>query len=421
MDQGKAIELDMPLQSDFLPIAAGCVEDSVLAYGLGRTEAMSLRLAVEEVYAFLADRAPAGQRLTLQCRNGVYYAEVTCRFPGQGLPVDAFNVTSTVSSEDEQSLAEMGLLLAARTVDRLEIEAKGGLVRIHFIKEKKYPSGTGDLGDFSPQGNCREVAASAEMMKQFAQRVEARYAGKALPCVAFPGKVADMVGCGEFDAVLLADEQDHVCAGMFWRYGNKLAEAYGPYIFCSKGQLAVQAVEACLCKLARTSVVCMVVHDPTPETPAGYFEQLSEDGSLLYRQLEEDNGATAYASTELAGFLRESYKKLCLPRDVQQVEYQGETLSLCSAFASRMDRAAARVALTSIWVGQDARKVLQDHVRALTQEGFTEIRFHLDTGEAEQALLGPALAAAGFTPLRILPWGGRGDLLVLAHAEESGK
>lgn len=327
MDQGKIIELDMPLQSEFLPIAAGCVEESVLAYGLGRTEAMSLRLAIEEVYAFLAERAPAGQRLKLQCCNGVYYAEVICHFPGQGLPVGAFNVTSTVSSDDEQSLAEMGLILAARTVDRLEIEARGGLVRIHFIKEKKYPLGTGNLGDFSLLGNCREVATSAEFLKQFAQRVEAHYGEKALPCFAFPGKVADMVACGEFDAALLADEKDHVCAGIFWRYGNKLAEAYGPYIFCAKEQLAVQAVEACLCKLARTPVICMVVHDPMPETPAGYFEQLSEDGSLLYRQLEEDNGATAYIPADLAGFLRESYRNLCLPRDVQQVEYQGETLS----------------------------------------------------------------------------------------------
>ena len=49
-------ELSLPLQAAFLPIATGCVEQSVLAFGMGRAEAMHLTLAVEEVYSFLAAR-----------------------------------------------------------------------------------------------------------------------------------------------------------------------------------------------------------------------------------------------------------------------------------------------------------------------------------------------------------------------------
>lgn len=419
--KAKTIELNMPFQTEFLAVAAGCVEQSVQAYGLGRAEAMHLTLAVEEVFAFLAARASEEQVLKLQCRNGGYYAEVICHFPGQGLPVSAFNITSTVSSDDERSLSEMGLLLAARTVDRLEIEAENGKIRIHFIKEKKYPPASSEPSSLESGGVFRETSPSVEMLKQFAQRVKETYGAKAPAFFTNPGKVADMVECGEYDAAILTDEKGRVGAGMFWRSVGKMAEAFGPYVFCETGKLAIAVVESCLRKLARTSMVCMAVQEPTGEMPQGYFERLAGTGSVLYRQLEEDNGAVAYVHNELAGFLRDSYQYLCLPREVHLVEHQGEHQSPHSAFAVQMDRPAARAVLTPIWVGQDAQRVLQDHVRALQQEGFAEIKFRLDTGEPEQALLGPALVAAGFVPCWILPWGGRGDIAVLSHQEGTGQ
>ena len=114
----------MPFRPEYLPLATGCVEQTVQAYGMGRGEAMHLALAVEEVYSFLANRTTPGQRLRLSCRFAGYYAEVVCRFQRGALPVEAFNITATVSSDDEKSLDEMGLLLAARTVDQLRISAE---------------------------------------------------------------------------------------------------------------------------------------------------------------------------------------------------------------------------------------------------------------------------------------------------------
>lgn len=417
MPHRQNIELNMPLQAAFLPIATGCVEQSVQAYGMGRAEAMHLALAVEEVYSFLAARTSIDQRLKLLCRNGGYYAEVVCRFPQHALPVGAFNITSTVSSEDEESLAEMGLLLAARTVDQLGISAENGEMKIHFVKNKNYPPVREQIADFVLQGGFREVEPETELLKQFACRVTAKYGAQAPSFFTFPGKVADMVACGEYGAVLLADGKGNVGAGMLWRRGHKLAEAFGPYVICDQAQLAIRSLEACLQKMARTSLVCMVVQDPTPDMPPGYFELLAQDGSVLYRQLEEDNGTTSYAHPEFVDFLRKGYQQLYLPREVHPVEYQGESQSPCSAFAAQMNRPAKRVTLTAIWVGQDAAALLLEHVRALKQEGFTEIQFHLDTGVAEQAMLGPALSAAGFIPQWILPWGGRGDLLVLTYRE----
>lgn len=417
MNFATKIELNIPFQAEFLPVAAGCVEQSLQVYGFGRAEAMRLTLAVEEVFAFLSAQAPAGQQLKLECRNGGYYAEVICHFPGQGLPVRAFNITATVSSDDERSLSEMGLLLAARAVDRLEVKSEKGCIRLHFVKEKDYPASSESEGRVAVSGTLREVEPSVEAMKQFAQRVAAVYGAKAPAFFAFPGKVADMVASGEYGATLLADDKGRIGAGVFWRTGGKMAEVFGPYVFCEETTAAAMAVEACLKKMARTALVCLVVQDPTPQMPPGYFEQLAQAGQVMYRQLEEDNGAQAYIHPELANFLRESFRQLCLAREIHQVEHQGEQQSPHAAFAVQMDKPAGRVTLACLWPGLDAPQVLQEHVRVLRQEGFGDIKFRLDTGEAEQALLGPALKAAGFLPAWILPWGGRGDIMVLAHQE----
>jgi len=410
-------ELSLPLQAAFLPIATSCVEQSVQAFGMGRAEAMHLTLAVEEVYSFLAARTAADQRLKLLCRNGGYYAEVVCRFPQHALPVGAFNITSTVSSDDEQSLDEMGLLLAARTVDQLGISSETGEMKIRFVKNKRYPSVQEQLPDLASPGNFQEVEPETELLKQFSCRVTAKYGNQAPSFFTFPGKVADMVACGEYGAVLLADGKGNVGAGMLWRRGQKLVEAFGPYAFYDQTHMSILAVEACLRKMARTSAVCMVVQEPTADMPPGYFERLAQEGSVLYRQLEEDNGTTAYAHPQFADFLQDCYQQLYLPRAVHPVEHQGESLSPCSAFAAQMNRPVGRVTLTAIWVGKDAAPVLLEHVRALKQEGFTEIQFHLDTGVAEQAMLSPALSAAGFVTRWVLPWGGRGDILVLMLRE----
>ena len=42
MPHKQTIELQMPFQAQFLPLATGCVEPAVQAFGMGRSEAMHL-------------------------------------------------------------------------------------------------------------------------------------------------------------------------------------------------------------------------------------------------------------------------------------------------------------------------------------------------------------------------------------------
>ena len=419
MPHKQTIELQMPFQAQFLPLATGCVEQAVQAFGMGRSEAMHLALAVEEVYSFLTNRSGPGQQLRLTCRHAGYYAEVVCRFRRGSLPVEAFNITATVSSDDEKSLDEMGLLLAARTVDQLRISAEESEMGVHFIKEKVYPPVKEALPDFAASGSFRIAAPETELLKQFAVRVWAKYGVKAPPQFQYPGKLVDMVLLGGYGAVLLVDGKGNLGAGMLWHCHNKMAEAYGPFVFCDQPRLAMQAVEACLAKLARQGLLCLVVQQPPTEMPKGFFESLNPTGSVLYRQLEDDNGTLAYLHPVIKEFYQAEIQRLYLPRQVHLVESQGEAHSARSAFSARMNRPAGQVVLTALWVGDDAITVLKQHVVALQQAGFSEIIFQLDTGEAGQAILSPALLKSGFAPLYVLPWGGKGDVLVWTQRGEA--
>lgn len=426
MNHAPVTELTVPLQIELLPVVTGCVERSAHAFGLQRGEALALALAAEEVFSYLAAKAAAGQSLRVTCRGGGYYAEVVCRFHGRALPVRALNITAAVA-DDEASLEEMGFLLAARTADRLAIATEGDSMSISFIKEKTYPPAPEEaLPPFAAKGAFREHGGEPELLKQFARRVSGKYGRQAPPFFRFPGKVVDMVAGGEYGVVMLADENRNIGGGMLWRSDGKMAEAYGPYVFSGGAELARDIVDACLRRFARTGTLCLVIPAATPEAPRDYFEQLGQlpvaDGSrrseqALYRQLEEDNGSLTYVHPVLAAFVRAAYDRLCLPRQIEEVENLGEARSPHSAFAASMDRPAGKAVLSSLWVGEDAAESLAEHVQALRREGIANILFKLDAGVAEQALLGPALLAAGFLPRLIFPWEGRGDVILFSYQE----
>jgi hypothetical protein len=74
--------------------------------------------------------------------------------------------------------------------------------------------------------------------------------------------------------------------------------------------------------------------------------------------------------------------------------------------------------LRPIWDGRDAAGNLARHVELLRNEGLTNILGSLDLGEAWQAEMIPAWLDGGFIPRLILPYAGRGDLLLLQYSGE---
>jgi hypothetical protein len=174
----------------------------------------------------------------------------------------------------------------------------------------------------------------------------------------------------------------------------------------------------------------MVNLQPTIDVPQDYFELLGEitiaaggvnkeevKHQVLYRQLEEDNGAKVFVHPEIAVFMEECYDRLVLPRTLLTTEYACEAMSEHSAFSVALDWPRQQAVLSVLALGQDALNNLKEHIVFLRKEGIVNLFFHLDVGKAEEALMVPALLAAGFTPRLVLPWGGHGDLVLFQHGE----
>lgn len=429
MSIGKAVEVRMPLHAEMLPVAVGCAEQTAQAFGFGKEEQLCLSLAVEEVFAFLTAKGNENE-MRLTFRHGGYYIEAACIFPRRSLPTKVFNMTARLALEDENSLAEMGLLLAARTVDYFKIvmEKDGGM-GIYLTLEKRYPQAVREAAPALPRSGFRLSKPGREEIKQFARQVTNAYKASAPAFCQFPGKLVDMVSSEEYDAVLAMDDKGNIGGGFLWRYNGKMAECYGPYVFTVQDKLAAVLVEGAIEKLARTGVLCMVIRQPTEQVPAGYFEPLGEfcsvapDGTLLchsalYRQVEEDNGMTVFAHPQIETFIRERYHFLALPRQLRTTVYEGEVRLSDSAISTKLDRRQTTATLSILVAGDDLRDNLAMHVAALRSEGIKNIFFELDLGKSEEMQLAPAILAAGFTPQLILPWSGCGDVAVFLHAGE---
>ena len=426
----KTVELQMPLHVDMLPVVVGCAENTAQAFGFGKKERLSLSLAVEEVFAFLAAQAQATETLRLICRHGGYYMEVACIFSRRALPTKVFNMTARLALDDENSLAEMGLLLAARTVDYFKIEiGKDGSMGIYLTVEKHYPQASPEPAGTLPSSGFCLAELDNEELKQFARQVTSFYNTSAPAFCHFPGKLVDMIGSAEYDAILSKDDKGNVGGGFLWRNNGKMAECYGPYIFTGQDQLAAALIEGAIAKLARTGVLCLAIRQPTEQVPAGYFEPLGDFCSAttagkqlchtaLYRQMEEDNGMTVFVHPQIEAFIRDRYNFLALPRQLRTAVYEGEGRLADSAISTKLDRQQTTATLSILVAGDDTEDNLVMHVAALRSENIKNIFFELDLGKAEEVQLVPAIVAAGFKPQLIIPWGGCGDVVVFLHSGE---
>ncbi|MEA3332971.1 MAG: hypothetical protein U9Q58_05185 [Pseudomonadota bacterium] len=124
----------------FLPTIQTFIEKTALAFGLGQTEALALTLAGEEIFNYLCTQVKPEAEIEISCYEGGYYAALNFSLPLRNLAMRTFNLTATINIEDENSLDEMGLLLASRMVDQLRISQNdSGRLQLLLRKEKSYP------------------------------------------------------------------------------------------------------------------------------------------------------------------------------------------------------------------------------------------------------------------------------------------
>ncbi len=422
-------ELSLSLHADmaFLPVATTFVEQSSHALGMGENESFSLTLAAEEIFTFVCAAAAPGKHIEINCKGKVFSAEVEFTFEAQDFDMRAFNITARASLE-EDAFVETGLLIASRMVDKFQFLHEQKMLRLILTKEKSYPVITdSDLPEIKPLREFSIRPPDQEELKLFVRLAHKYYSPPYIPrSFAYPGKVADMVAFGNLRVLVAVDNAGHIGGGVTWRWPmNRLVQARGPYLFNQSlsAEMGQALVDGLITGIARSKALGLINRYPTPDMPVQYFERLgtltfsSQEGDSLeigayYRQIEEDLGLSVWSHPMLEDFLRTEYERLFFAREFRSVRNAGERSSAFSVLSPAFDRSTERVTLHPVWLGEDAPEVMKAHVDTLVNEGFNNVFFEMDLGKSWQCHFAPALLGAGFEPRLILPYAGKGDVVI---------
>ena len=412
----RSVTLTVSVDAGLTQVVTCFVEKSSVAFGFSQEECPKLTLAAEEVFTFLASTAPTKDEIQILCRGRGYCVELEFHLKRGMLPLEAFNLTRKATVDDAEHGGQLGLILAARIVDRLFVDRVGNdSFALRFVVEKRYPPAENrplpELG-----GAFHVVDSDPSTLKELSARIVACHNGSVEPFLTVPGKLIDMVASGDFEALVLGNEKGQAGGGIVFSRGRHICEAYGPFVFVEEPSLPQALVEGMLEALGRADdALAVVIMEPAPLTPVGYFEKLA--GGALYRQLSDDNGARVFVHPSLKVFLENFYEELTLPRILQEAEYQGEQLPLNSAIATTIDRPKKRAELRLLWTGQNFEDNLRAHVRLLIGQDVHDIRFRMELDSSDEAMMAPMLLSAGFSPWMVLPWDGRGDVAIFRHGE----
>ena len=428
--RGKTLTLALTSEDRYLPVAVNFAENSARAFGLGNTEALHLRLAVEEIFSYISRSMCAGEGIQIECANGVYYTQVCFRLPVSKLNLGGFNITSSFSYDSESDLEEMGLMLASQSVDHLQIRSEGNQ-RISLIlkKEKAYPESVERVSVPQDAEGLETETPDAEKLKVFS--LLAAGSDPAAPNLfKYPGKVVDMAASGECFPIIAVNGRREIVGGVLYGYrSEKTVQLLGPFIFHDgKARETGEAlIEACIGRVARSKALGLLSFSELPEFLAGGFEPL---GSLVYfsegkppvpkksfyRHLHEDPGCEVWTHESMAGYLREEYGRLFLARSIRTVRDRGEARDEgASLFAAEIHRERAQAVLRPLWPGGDYIENIEKHVRLLGGDGLLNIFFELDLGIPWHAGLIPALSRGGFKPGIVLPFAGVSDIVIFQY------
>ncbi len=420
--------LDLYGDAVFLPVVTSCVEKSARAFGMDDTGSLSLTLAAEEIFSYLCRFVVPHRPVRIVCRTGGYYVDVEFLFPARDFDMRAFNITACLSTDDETCLEETGLLIASRMVDRFKFSEHDNFLRLLLTKERDYPD---PFSDAPPLPSALEEfvvrVPDAEEIKAVVGLIMAGEESYGIPHgLRSPGRLVDMVASGDYQVAVAADRASHIGGAIAWhREGTGMVECYGPYVFNqrSETEMARTLMDHCLGAIARQDVRGLINRHPTPHLPREYFEELGSafqcgtdcvpvELAAYYRQLEEDPGSTVWSHPDLKDFLEDQYRRLILPREIKDSQYAGEESSPFSVLSAEFYRTRQRVTLRPVWWGTDSEKTVGEHVKTLTKEGISFIFFEMDLGRAWHCHFTPSLLNNGFEPRFVLPYAGRGDLVV---------
>jgi hypothetical protein len=431
MKTDRSITLRLYADPAWIPMVQGMAEQSGIVFGLDQGKALRLTMAVEEILAYLSELTP-GAPLDLTLAPGASHVDTIFSFSASDADLWAMNITACGLSCAEENLQAMGLLLAARMSDGLEVRRDGASVTLRLRMDRTYPAQEREPSAlFAARGALSfQPALDPAQIKRACALAKSTYPADLLP-LAFgtPGKIVDQILGGELYGALALDESGNVCGFMTWEQRSATSVAFcGPYVFALEADTIARGLtDHLISAVARTAVSAILSQLPTKDLPQENFELLgtlpltAPDGTqsplpVWFRSMREDNGLAVWTHPDLEDFLRAAYDRLFLMRDVHSTTRQGEQIAGRSVFATTIRPEIVQALITPMLDGVDTEVTIQKHVELLQSEGYRNILVHLDLAQGWQAAMIPALLANDFEPRLVLPHASQADMVVLQHA-----
>lgn len=419
-----------PCAAAFFPLATAFTEQAAAGFALGPQERYGLVLGVEEVLAFYREQLAAASLLELSLEDQGHQLCLTLSLRLAQPDLRAFNLTYRVDPDDEDSLAGLGPLLAARGVTRLRLEfGSDDRLILGLIQERDYPiASPTPLPPRPERGEIQLLEPSREDIRHFAALVAGLGDPFLPPFLARPGMAADMLASQALGA-LLAQAGNGLVGGVLWRRLNDATlELFGPYRLYPDPEdaLLTRLLDAAVARVARSGARMLLRRQDRLADPGRFFDFLGElsltlpSGQVLpwphyYRQLREESGGVVYAEPRFAAFLEAEYARLCLPRQVRVLGDPGGRRAGASLLGIEFETPRALAILRPLAAGADMADNLAAHLDLLAHEAIHNPLVEIDTAQGEATAFTPALYAQGFLPRLLLPDAGQGDLVLFSR------
>ncbi len=436
MPDDMRIVMEIPPDTAFANCATGVAKILADRLGMGPRENLRFQLTVEEFCMYLADVARDGQSMRIELTGKRHLLNASFSFTTSELALGGLNITACAKpGQDGESPKDLGLLLAGKAADRFFLEHQGGdRFRIVAEVDRVYPT----LSPVHPPGVTRPpyrltTEHDPARLTQAAALASGGYPDFQCPgSFRTPGKFADLVACGQVGCLVAVDASGQTAGLVTWSPCSDRAIFFsGPFVFASgveRTGIAKLLLDGMLMALARTPYVIILSFRPTDDLPPGYFELLGSlqasakaggEQAVVFRHLREDAGLAVWSSPRIEAFLRCSYDRLDMVRDLLPVEDLAVRTRKESLLGTTLDRQRDLAELQPFLDGQDMALNLAAHVDAMKGKGIGRILFYMDLSRPWEAALAEDLMYAGFVPKLVLPYAGQADKVVWQHERAS--
>lgn len=437
MPDDLCVLMEIPPDTAFACPVAGAAQTLAQRAGFSQRESYRFQLTVEEFCLCLIGLVQADEPLRIDMTGKRYLLRAAFSFKAADLSLGGLNSTAcSVGRENGDMPRDLGLLLAAQAADRFRLDHRGGdQFCIVAEVDRRYPALTPVHAPEQTRPPYRlALALDPARLSQAAALAMRVYPAWQCPgSFRTPEKFADLVADGQVACVCALDAAGQTVGLLTWnRCSDQALYFSGPFVFAAKqarGDVARVLLDGFLEAVAREHYAIVLGFRSTDDLIPGYFEPLgslqacAETGCdrqpVVFRHLREDTGMAVWCSPSIENFLRQTYERLAMPRDILPVEAPAGRPRRESLLGTLLDRHRDLAELRPFLDGQDMAANLAASVAAIRDKGIHRILYYMDLSRPWEAALADDLMQSGFSPKVVLPHGGQGDMVVWQHDQDS--